>query len=125
MTEASLRKPVLAYLRVFFDPSDVKNECETHELRVDIQDELRIIPDYFNPKGVLIEFDGGNLSLERDSFLDLLAQYKQKYEKDIHHVAIDELLKAVDDFPEKMRIRFSSDLQFLKQQLDQRREKKS
>jgi hypothetical protein len=121
-------KPTLAYFHAFINLDDIKVEGEgeeqTHELRFHIEDELRISTGFFDPSEVLIEFDGGSISLSRTLFLQLQQQYAEKYEKEIHHQAIDELLHAIKDFPEKVKNRFEHNLNFLRSQLDQRREKK-
>jgi len=120
-------KPTLAYFHAFINPNDIKTEGkgeeQIYELRFHIEDEFRITTGFFDPSEVLIEFDGGSISLSRTLFLQLLEQYRKKYDKEIHHQAIDELLHAIKDFPETIKKRFEHDLNFLQSQLDQRREK--
>jgi len=122
-----MTKPILAHFRAFIDPTCIKvegdGEEQTHELRFQIEDELRITTGFYDPSEVLIEFDGGAISLSRKLFLQLLNEYNIKYEKAIHHSAIDELREAIKVLPEKTMKRFDHDLQFLKQQLDQERTK--
>jgi len=121
-------KPILAHFHAFIDPANIKveghDEEQSHELRFQIEDELRISTGFYDPSEVLIEFDGGAISLSRKLFLQLLNEYNAKYEKDIHHSAIDELREAIKVLPEKTMKRFDHDLQFLRQQLDQVRTKK-
>jgi hypothetical protein len=121
-------KPTLGYFECFINPKDIlvkgEGEDQTHELQFQIADELYIAPQPWVESNVEIHFDGGQIKLSRESFLQLVADYEKRYQKDIHHSAIVELEKAVESLPYEKSQQFKAVLSSMEKQLDEQREGK-